>query len=609
MGGDVSRPLVRKTRPVEQVVDAVPEVVRDELVMDTTFAEREGQLIREQMAVDGARPRRGRAPEKRASYLPDNYRTMPQSMDAEKGVLCSCLLSPSLIGPTFDVVPTEAFYHPAHRTIAELMVELHDTAGVQLDFIVLTQELHDRGTLDKVGGAAAISELFTFVPTASNADYYIDIVREKWHLRKLIQQCADFMARAYETETEAKFLLDEFETAAKELGVEVVGERDRTQEISFRDLMQFDAKHDPNAILGHRWLCRGGSGLWVGQSGIGKSSIAMQAGLAWGQGQALWGVKPTGGRRLKSLYIQAENDEGDMAEMCQGVLRSTPRPPGMTEEQFLREMSAQMVFVRDAVHSGVDFARSASRLIAKHKPDLVWVDPLLSYVGDDISTQKVASNFLRNTLNPIAFDTGIVWMLLHHTGKPSTDPKARAHWTDHDFAYQAFGSSELVNWARAVNVLRGLPSGMFELRFGKRGKRSGLTMYDGDLVDLDQALEGMGPDVGAKDQRGEYTDVIYLKHAEKGIYWEQIEAPTEEQLAQASKKRSAGKFDTKFTVDTVLDLLRGVENNGRKAKEVCQLCYDEAGMSRAAFYRLWPEVKKSASVVFRDGRVYLVGES
>ena len=145
-----------------------------------------------------------------------------------------------------------------------------------------------------------------------------------------------------------------------------------------------------------------------------------------------------------------------MAEMMQGVLRACPVPEGMTREDMIADLEQFLIFKRDTIHTGADFARCASRLIEKHQPDLVWVDPLLSYVGDDISQQRVASTFLRNTLNPIAMNTGIVWMLLHHTGKPSTDPRARAHWTDHDFSYAAFGSSELVNWARAVNVLEEL---------------------------------------------------------------------------------------------------------------------------------------------------------
>ena len=40
------------------------------------------------------RDRKGDYPQKRPSYLPDIHRTLPQSLDAEKGVLCSALLSP-----------------------------------------------------------------------------------------------------------------------------------------------------------------------------------------------------------------------------------------------------------------------------------------------------------------------------------------------------------------------------------------------------------------------------------------------------------------------------------------------------------------------------------
>ena len=203
----------------------------------------------------------------------------------------------------------------------------------------------------------------------------------------------------------------------------------------FEELEALDTKNDPNSVLGYRWLCRGGSCLLVGQSGLGKSSFGTQAGIMWAQGLDLWGISPSQrGRRLKSLYIQAENDAGDMAEMMQGVLRACPIPEGVSRKDFVADIGKYVVFKRDAIHTGIEFARNATRLIEKEQPDLVWVDPLFSYVGDDISQQRVASQFLRNTLNPIAMNTGIVWMLLHHTGKPSTDPRARAHWTEHDFS-------------------------------------------------------------------------------------------------------------------------------------------------------------------------------
>ncbi|HEY8903823.1 MAG TPA: replicative DNA helicase [Chthoniobacterales bacterium] len=167
-----------------------------------------------------SRPRKGNYSQKRASYLPDIHRTLPQSLDAEKGVLCSALLSPSnVLGECIERLDENHFYHPAHQIIYREMIALQNAAK-PVDFISLTQVLKDKGELDKAGGAAAISELFTFVPTASNADYYIDIVREKFLLRQLIQACTEFAGRAYDEQGEVKNLLDEAESKIFQIGEE-----------------------------------------------------------------------------------------------------------------------------------------------------------------------------------------------------------------------------------------------------------------------------------------------------------------------------------------------------------------------------------------------------
>ena len=166
------------------------------------------------------RPRKGSHSQTRATYLPDIHRSLPQSLDAEKGVLCSALLSPgSVLGECIERLEENHFYHPAHQIIYREMIALQNAAK-PVDFITLTQVLKDKGELDKAGGAAAISELFTFVPTASNADYYIDIVREKFLLRQLIQTCTDFAARAYDEQGEVRMLLDEAESKVMQIGEE-----------------------------------------------------------------------------------------------------------------------------------------------------------------------------------------------------------------------------------------------------------------------------------------------------------------------------------------------------------------------------------------------------
>ncbi|HYF37010.1 MAG TPA: AAA family ATPase, partial [Prosthecobacter sp.] len=196
---------------------------------------------------------------------------------------------------------------------------------------------------------------------------------------------------------------------------------DLGQEITIASLLEFRAEEDPNCILGDRWLCRGGSCLFVGQSGIGKSSLAVQAAILWSLDMSLFGIKPK--RALRSLFIQAENDLGDIAEMFQGVWQGM-NLPGADKPEVIRQVNDNVFFRTIDSLTGYDFTQAVRRLIDKYKPDLVWLDPLLSYIGDDISKQSVCSQFLRNWLNPISKATGVCWMMMHHTNKPPSDPKA-----------------------------------------------------------------------------------------------------------------------------------------------------------------------------------------
>ncbi len=274
-------------------------------------------------------------------------------------------------------------------------------------------------------------------------------------------------------------------------------------------LGDYDTGNDPNNVLGNRWLCRGGSLVIVGQSGIGKSSFSMQLAVMWALGLPVFNIRPM--RPLKSLIIQAENDIGDLAEMYQGVrvgmgLNDDHRP--LLEDNI--------IFYRDTIHSGADFAKTADVLIQRHQPDLVWGDPLLNYIGDDASQQKVVSEFCGRQLNPISERTGIIWCFMHHTGKPPSDSKARSHWTGSDYAYSGLGSSALTNWAREVAVLMRAktPEGQpptFRFELCKRRRRAGMT-----------------------DTQGNTTEAIFVRHGQTGICWQQCAEPQEGE--------SAGKY-------------------------------------------------------------------
>src|SRR5437867_5117301 len=141
----------------------------------------------------------------------DIHRTPPHSVDAEQGVLGSMLISPrETIAECVEKINEDYFYVPAHRTIYDVLVDLWN-AGQAIDLITFTQVLRDRLLLDSVGGAAFVTSLFTFVPTAANVGYYLEIVRDKYILREIISSSTESLRRAYEEQDEVNNLLDEVE--------------------------------------------------------------------------------------------------------------------------------------------------------------------------------------------------------------------------------------------------------------------------------------------------------------------------------------------------------------------------------------------------------------
>ena len=140
--------------------------------------------------------------------------------------------------------------------------------------------------------------------------------------------------------------------------------------------------NDQAELLRHRYLCRGGGLLLVGPTGIGKSSFSIQAMILWAIGRAAFGIKPA--RPLKSLLIQAENDEGDLAEMRDGVIAGL----NLTDAEKQSAMANVIVAREDSRTGMMFFAGTVRPLLAEHRPDLLWIDPALSYLGAEANSQK-----------------------------------------------------------------------------------------------------------------------------------------------------------------------------------------------------------------------------
>ncbi|QQY07639.1 MAG: replicative DNA helicase [Candidatus Xiphinematobacter sp.] len=154
------------------------------------------------------------------THLPDIHRSLPQSMDAEKGVLCSILLAPEqILDCCIERINDKHFYHPAHRIVYQAMLELYKLSR-PVEIIVLLQYLEDHQLLDRIGGETVLYDILTFVPTAANASYYLEIVQEKFLLRQMIFICTEMASRCYTEQGEIWTLLDELERRVLAIGEE-----------------------------------------------------------------------------------------------------------------------------------------------------------------------------------------------------------------------------------------------------------------------------------------------------------------------------------------------------------------------------------------------------
>jgi replicative DNA helicase len=139
-----------------------------------------------------------------------DFRVPPQDLEAEQSVLGAMLLSPEAIRMVIPICKEQDFYREANRKLYKAIVALDDRKE-PVDAITLSAELKRMGEFDTIGGLSALTALADRVPTAANAEYYAQIVKEKAAARKLIAAATQVVSDAYADSLPIKELLDDAE--------------------------------------------------------------------------------------------------------------------------------------------------------------------------------------------------------------------------------------------------------------------------------------------------------------------------------------------------------------------------------------------------------------
>jgi hypothetical protein len=485
----------------------------------------------------------------------------PEAPEAEEAVLGAMLQWPEVCVPEARRLLTRFhFYNPINRELFDLLKSEFDAGKAEKSHWLLsfTVFLRDHRRLDALGGPAYVTHLAALTVSEASLPFYADILHKKLLRRELIDHGSALTRAAFSAfDDDTAMLVEDFSKKYEQIRNAISG-NNGSEPQTIEALQAFDAHHDVNAIIGqHRWLVRGGTALWAGGSGYGKSTLMMQLAIYWACGKHCFGLGPYKPR--VNLIVQAENDLGDMAEMFQGVWAGIEATHDL-DLNASKELIAKNVIIHRVVgKTGLAFLAQLDDLIQRTRADIVWIDPLFAFAGCDLMHSEKTGRFLREGLFPIAWKRNISLQVLHHIGKPVRgDSTNVAQMSDIDQQYLGFGTSEIQNAFRVVNVLLPIAkSSVYKLTLAKRGERA-----------------------GAKDIEGNWTQKLFLERAKEGrLCWLQTTEPEGEKA---------------YNAESVLgEMKTGI---GYRTGDLQKQMQTEIGMSKATFYRIWAKLKTDEKV-------------
>lgn len=134
----------------------------------------------------------------------------PQNMEAETYILGALLVDKNSIIKVADLVRHDDFYKDANGIIYASMLELYAKHS-PIDILSLSSKLIEKGKLEEVGGRSYIASLASAIGSASNVEYYAQLVQKKATLRRLIEAASQISDLGYQEDEELDALLDSAE--------------------------------------------------------------------------------------------------------------------------------------------------------------------------------------------------------------------------------------------------------------------------------------------------------------------------------------------------------------------------------------------------------------
>ncbi|MBQ8985617.1 replicative DNA helicase [Candidatus Saccharibacteria bacterium] len=325
----------------------------------------------------------------------DGGRVPPQDITAEKSLLGAIMVDENVLPEVITVVRKTDFYDERHAKIYEAMANLYDNHR-PIDLLTLTDELKSLKKLKEVGGAVYLTELSNFVPVASHAKAYAEIVRKAATKRRLIKAGTEIANKAYESDAEIGELVGKAEQELFEVSDKVIRSEYQTMDALLSDA--FDRIEDLHKNKGAL------RGLKTGFRDVDKKTAGLQKGDL-----VIIGARPAMGKTTfaqnLAYNIASINNKGvlffsmemaaneivdRMISDVSGVDNWKIRTGNLSDDEFskigeaMAEMDEIPIYIDDTSSMTITELRNkARRAMHDHDIGVVIVDYLQLIAGSD----------------------------------------------------------------------------------------------------------------------------------------------------------------------------------------------------------------------------------
>ena len=326
--------------------------------------------------------------------------------EAESAVLGAMLLEREAAARACELLRSEDFARPLHRTLFGEIAVLHKQ-GKPVDPIVLEDELRRKEKLEECGGTAYMMGLLEAAPTAGAVAYYADIVRDYAGRRQLQNFLQRMAKRVNNTEIRPQEIAAGLQRAGAVLAKNrLVMKADEPPPVRYADLISQEAP--PIEWLVDKLIPTGAISILSGDAGVGKTWALLHLAQCVASGRPLFDhfACPRGA----VLWWDEEGSEmllrRRLCKLHQGL--------ALAEDALPVEFLICQGWRLDDETS----LQKLSQALEKQRPALVIVDSLTRvHNSDENNASEMARLFAQ--VKRLAAEFGAAFLFTHHSRKLS----------------------------------------------------------------------------------------------------------------------------------------------------------------------------------------------